>query len=410
MFKVFTIIFIILALFGDLPKAHAQEILAGASAGNLSVREGNVTIKKETLDVKLHLGFAEIKQNLSVQNGAETQKVVLGLPYRVGASELSANNFRVSVNGLTPELNTTKESDGQEFIYWKIFEFELLPNQNADIEFSHWQLNGANLRGLRTFEYSLKNKFQTQIKELSLRLSLMDGVSLKNFDRTVNPDLDLKLEPLGWKTQESDLVWEWNDLVPSFNINANFYWPGGDLAKTADLSQSLGLYQVKASSNPDGANQLHDSSYLTAWKEEASGPGIGETLNLTFPSRTIREIRIIPGLASSTQNFQNYNRPKELILEFDGGPAQTVTLDDQMSMQNLSLTQAVTASNLKITLNSVYAGQLFPDETYISEIELGASPANPDLNQKPTENRQTVWQRFFVKPLAKAWVWTKNIF
>lgn len=391
-------------------QTHAQEVLAGGRGGNLVVREGSVIIQKENLDIKLHLGFAEVSQDFQIQNGSSAQKVVFGFPYRLGQSEHSLNNFLVTANGTPVEISSTKESDSQEFIYWKIFELNFAPNQVGNVKISHWQLNGASIRGMRSFNYSLKNKLQTEIGEFNLKLSLMDGVYLDNFDRTANQDLDLKLEPLGWKQEGSDLTWTWDNIVPSLDIVGNFYWPGGDLAKTANLNQSLGLYQIEASSNNEQANLLTDSSYLSSWHETANGPGTGETLNLVFPQKNMTEFRIIPGLATSSEDFKNSSRPKEIKLEYDAGQTELVTLKDEMSVQNFALTKPVTTSSLKITINSVYAGTLLPDDTYITEIELGsvATGQNADINQ--VANNHPAWQKFFTNLWSKITSWFKKIF
>jgi len=404
------IVFIAICLLVPPSRVQAQETLPGGRGGNLVVREGNVDIQKETIEVKLHLGFAEVLQNLVIKNGSASQKVTFGFPYRLGRSDQSLNNITIKIDGAVISPDSNKESDGQEFIYWKLFTVECMPEQARTIELSHWQLNSANIRGFRSFNYSLKNQFETIINDFELRLSMMDGVYLKNFDRGVNLDLDLKLEPLGWEEKGNILAWRWEKFVPSLDINANFYWPGGDLAKTADLSQNLGLYQTTASSNHEQSSLLTDSSYLTAWGEKSVGPGLGNTLDLQFPGRTISEIGIIPGNAADYETFRDSSRPKELKLVFSDSTEKIITLADEMQMQYFALEKPVSANHVKITLNSIYAGDVLADETYISEIELETKLTQANTDKAEYTNNQPAWQRFFSGLWNKIINWFKKIF
>lgn len=406
------ILILLVSLIYPWPRVQAQEILAGGSGSNLVVREGNVTIQSETLEIKLHLGFAEVEQDFVIQNSETPQKVTFGFPYRLGNNEQSLNNFRVIIDDSIVKPDSTKESDGEVFIYWKIFNVEFGPNQTKQIKISHWQMNGANLRGLRTFNYSLKNKLSTEIGEFNLHLFLMDGLNLDSFNRTLNPDLDLRLEPLGWEKQGAGLVWQWQNFEPGFNIMANFYWPAGDLAKTADLDQNFGLYQVKATSGDEEASQVADSSYLSAWQEKASGPGVGESLSFAFDqTRTIQELRIIPGHALSLDNFQNYSRPQELKLNFSDGTSQTAVLADEMKMQYITLSRPVKTDRVEMILNSIYAGKFMPDDTFITEVEFGSNltQLNLDYNGQIQNNAKPAWQMFFINLWDKIANWWSQL-
>lgn len=411
--RFFVLILFLSVLIFPCQSAKAEEILTGGVGGNLVVREGQLTTLSEDLTVRLHLGFAEVEQNYVFQNQQEAQQIAFGFPYHLGGhQDQSIANIHVLVDGQPIDLESNKEANGQDFLYWKLFSVNFATNQTRTIQVQHWQLNGANLRGARTFNYTLKDKTAGRIGQFSLKMFLMDGLSIAHFNKTLNPDFDLKLEPLGWTQNDSLLSWQWRDFQPGFNLAANFYWAEGDLAKTSQLNQNFGLYQVTATSNNEQATQAADSSYLSAWQEKANGAGVGESLNFDFgQTRNIQEIGLIPGLATSLENFQSYSRPKEIKLDFSDGTTQTLTLEDRLAMQYLTLTNPVQASSVRLTIGSVYPGSILPDETFISEVEFGGNNTS-QLAQAVNETSvsRPAWQQFFVNLWVKISNWFKNIF
>ncbi len=80
-------------------------------------------------------------------------------------------------------------------------------------------------------------------------------------------------------------------------------------------------------------------------------------------------------------------------------------------MQYFPLAKPVTVSQLKISLNSVYAGTLSPDDTLITEIELGSNLTQlEDENQTSIANSsRPAWQKFFINIWDKIIKWIKEL-
>ena len=121
------------------------------------------------------------------------------------------------------------------------------------------------------------------------------------------------------------------------------------------------------------AQHLVDGDPSTAWAEGATGGGIGQWVDVTFPkTRHIAELRILPGYAKRPELFTKYGRPKTLRFDFSDGTSQQVTLADSPTLQRFPV--AATARSARMTIVGVYHGSV-SDRTYVSEVEFGSSPA-----------------------------------
>jgi hypothetical protein len=372
--RVKTIFFIVMMMtFFATPfnVAKAQEYFLGGTSSNLSINNGNLTIKKEAIDIKLHVGFAEVSQDFVLQNNQKKlQSAIFTLPYSQDRIN-SVDNINILVDSSPISSNLVQQLNGT---YTGSFVADFRPNQTREIQVSYWQLNGSSIRGLKTFSYNLKNSLTAPANELDLKIELMEGINLESFDKTLNPDLDLGLNPIGWKQQGSILTWAWQNFRPGFNIQANFYWPKSDLAKIINLEQPSDLNDIKTSVNQNSAWQLTDSSYLTSWQTpNPSATTIPEVDIDLSQKKEVNEFRIIPGQTTSINDFQNEGRPQNLELIFDNDSAEDITLADNLSMQVFKLVNPVKTKNVKILIKSVYPGKIDLQNTSISEIEFGTT-------------------------------------
>lgn len=409
---IFCLTVLVMMVMFSCSKAKAQESFLGGEGSNLTIKTGVLVTQKEDLEIKLHAGFAEVKQNYMFKNEKNsTQKVVFGFGYKLNAKDAGLDNINISIDNINSTSISSKEFDGNSFTYWKQFETEFAPDQARNVQITYWQQNGASLRGLRTFSYNLKNRLSSPIGEFNIRMYLMDSLNLTQFDKNSNPDLDIKLEPLGWTNLGSTLAWQWLNFNPGFNITANFYWPNSDLAKISELNKNIGLYNIKTTINPKTAFNMVDSSYLTDWEAENFNLANPPKIDISFnnPS-SIEELRIIPGKANSLEDFQNYARPKQLKLTFDNGETKTIELSDNLKMQTIKLPEPITAKAVGIAIKSTYPGKINPTTVAISEIEFGSTPEEVTINNPTQAKNNTIWQKIFIQPTRKITNFFKNIF
>ena len=178
--------------------ASAQESFDGGQASTLSVKNGAITTKNLSIDINAHVGFSEIEQIYVFQNNLDTaQTTSLGFSYLLGEKDNGVTNINISISGKPVEYNPSQESYNNSTLYWKNFNVNFAPNESKEIKVYSWQLNGSDLRGTRSINFNLKKKQLGKIGSMDLTLNLMDGISSKSFDKTVNPDLDLKIIPFG---------------------------------------------------------------------------------------------------------------------------------------------------------------------------------------------------------------------
>jgi hypothetical protein len=117
---------------------------------------------------------------------------------------------------------------------------------------------------------------------------------------------------------------------------------------------------------------FEQNNLLTHWSEGVPGPGIGESISVTFDGpATISRIIVYNG--ASEPNYLNETRPREveiLYLRADGTQtAETIQLRDEPERQEHRLAEGRDAMRMTFTIRSVWqsAGG---DNTSITLIEL----------------------------------------
>ena len=403
--KIFVFLLVASLLVWPL-KSSAEEGFSGGRSYNFEVRDSQtLKIQAETINIKLHVGFTEVEQNFVFENDNQARKINFDLPQVLDpkGSENSVANVSMLLDDKKVDFTSARENSNNQLILRRILEMDFLPNQTRKIKVSYWQMNGAGLTGLRSFFLGLKNT-DRPIQKFEINLALMDDLDIESFDKTKNPDLGLKLEPMGGKESGNHLFWQWRNFKPGVDIAANFYWPGGDLAKITDLNKNIGLYGVSATSGQDSAWQAVDSSYLTAWEGDNT-PGQSLTLDLG-QTRTIQQIGIMAGKAVSEEDFLLFSRPQDITLEVSPDYKETIKLNDLLGMQYFDLKKPVETNQIKLVINSVWPGKISADKVYISEIEVNQATIAVTMAGGGNQTKKpNIFVRFFNNVYQKVTGW-----
>jgi hypothetical protein len=117
-----------------------------------------------------------------------------------------------------------------------------------------------------------------------------------------------------------------------------------------------------------------DGSLETAWVEGAQGPGIGETITLTFPGKLkVEYIGMDIGYDSSEAAFFANNRIKRVAITFSSGYHIDHVFDDERGVQMFDITPPETTlaetTIVRIVIADVYRGTSY-DDTCVSEIQV----------------------------------------
>lgn len=362
----------VLAVFLLYPM-RVNASLTDKSAANLEIKTGqNLRVRQEELNIKLHVGFAEVEQILTVENPQEAQEAVFGL-WEEPTEQTNFANLQALADDIPLDITAAKEAPNDKIIFWKTFKVNFPSKTGRKITVKYWTQNNADLNGWRGFNYRFKSENAFNIDKLKINLTLMDQIRPESFLKEQNPDLDLKLEPLGYETTTNKISWSWQNLTPGFNLTANFYWPRGDLTKIARLNQNLSLYDTTASVNSAESWQAADSSFLTAWQGE------GE-LTLTFDKiRRIGQISILPTKIDSAGPIEAW---------FDDDQKEVLDLKNELAFQSFDLAQTRQTKTIKL---------VFGNDVSIAEVEANEKTAvtteTADGSQTPT--KKNIFVRFW---------------
>ncbi|HAA53804.1 MAG TPA: hypothetical protein DCE42_03575 [Myxococcales bacterium] len=115
------------------------------------------------------------------------------------------------------------------------------------------------------------------------------------------------------------------------------------------------------------ASNIGDKRKTTGWAEGRKDDGIGEWVQMIFPTpRTLRTINIVNGCKRPGEKFILNNRVKEVLLTFSNGMTRTVTLKDTNKTQKIKVGSVRTLS-VKLTIQSFYKGKI-GHTTCLSEV------------------------------------------
>lgn len=113
-----------------------------------------------------------------------------------------------------------------------------------------------------------------------------------------------------------------------------------------------------------------DRDTATAWVENASGNGEGESLTISLAKEClVSGFTISNGYQKSGDTFRKNSRIRQLRVEFSDGSGLTVPLDDYNGEQQVTFIDPVETSSITFRIESVYSGSKYTD-TAVSEISL----------------------------------------
>jgi hypothetical protein len=153
----------------------------------------------------------------------------------------------------------------------------------------------------------------------------------------------------------SDAATESRNLSPFAEISASVQLP----------SDQYGTYFPYAAI--DGLKE-------TAWVEGVSGPGVGEWIQLTFPSAIeVHALGADIGFDKDADLFAKNNRIKKAALVFSNGEQVTLDFDDARGLQTFVLARApgpsIQTTSVRMIIEGVYPGTRY-DDTCLAEIEI----------------------------------------
>lgn len=115
---------------------------------------------------------------------------------------------------------------------------------------------------------------------------------------------------------------------------------------------------------------LTDGKSGTSWVEGDQGGGLGSWVELDLGgSKTVKRIQVWGGMWYSSEYWARGNRPKALEVKFSDGTVTELAMSDTQAVQVLDLPKAVSTTNIRFKVKSVYNGSTWQD-TAISEIQV----------------------------------------
>ena len=108
-----------------------------------------------------------------------------------------------------------------------------------------------------------------------------------------------------------------------------------------------------------------------AWVEDESAAGLGAWVEFSLDGKQeINEIELWNGNWYSYNEWDYYNRIKDIEVKFSDGSSETFTLEDKKKTESLKLKKTVQSSSVKLIIRSVYKGSAYTDRTAISEVRV----------------------------------------
>jgi|GEM_PF-3269261 len=113
-----------------------------------------------------------------------------------------------------------------------------------------------------------------------------------------------------------------------------------------------------------------DGDYTTAWVEGVDGPGIGESLTLSFGVSTkLWDIALLPGYFASLELWVANNRVKKVQITLSDGTSVTEEFEDVKQGLYVLFSDTHQVEWIRLTIPEVYPGNHW-DDTAISEVAI----------------------------------------
>lgn len=115
---------------------------------------------------------------------------------------------------------------------------------------------------------------------------------------------------------------------------------------------------------------LFDGRLDFGWVEGVKGPGLGESMALTFTEPvTITALELWNGYQRSDDHFTKNARAKKLTLAVDGAEAIELAVSDTQGSQKLTLPKPVSTKSLTLTVKEAFPGTKY-DDLVLSELRV----------------------------------------
>ncbi|MFO0600611.1 MAG: hypothetical protein U0228_35210 [Myxococcaceae bacterium] len=115
---------------------------------------------------------------------------------------------------------------------------------------------------------------------------------------------------------------------------------------------------------------LFDGRLDFGWVEGVKGPGIGESMTLTFAEPvTLAAVELWNGYQRSDDHFKKNARAKKVTLTVDGAPPVELAVKDAQGAQKLALPKPTATRSLTLTINEAWPGSKY-DDLVLSELRV----------------------------------------
>lgn len=140
---------------------------------------------------------------------------------------------------------------------------------------------------------------------------------------------------------------------------------------------------------------LFDGRLDFGWVEGVKGPGLGESMTLTFEQPvTITAVELWNGYQRSDDHFVKNARAKKVSIAVDGAEPVELAVADKQGPQKLALAKPATTKTLTLTIREAYPGKKY-DDLVLSELRLWDAEgprtiSTGDLAERATELKDQV--------------------
>lgn len=154
-------------------------------------------------------------------------------------------------------------------------------------------------------------------------------------------------------------------FVERTSIDGSVY-PRFSMANVLSMTSTSEYKQTGVKNSPD---LVFDGNEITSWQEGVEGDGIGQSISCQLNRQY--QIRYFAFKLGNWRNDKYYNgngRPKSLNVDLDGY-SFTFDFPDEKRDFVIELSEEIPATNITVTINSVYKGAYW-DDTCISEFNI----------------------------------------
>jgi hypothetical protein len=395
------LIIILFSIFSSIFADSAPVIpIQGSSVK--PINNNDIIMENEVVDIFLYRKYYEVVVKYKFTNTKDEQEVIMGFPniddwiqgegikgYTVLENEKNIATQRKDTLS-TEEIQKIKSKGYGEIKYFETSKHFFKKGETKIIVNKYKQNYMEDYNNTyRKAIYILKTGafWKDKIKDIKVNIYLKDFSLSELYNRTSyfyeNKKLEDKLEykfeilPENYKIKDNLISYNFKDIEPDFNIEIKLppLMFSNIEADSTMKSKELDKYAPK---------NMIDNDPKTAWVE--GKPDFGKNVKLYFvitPTNAggkmegdylVDKIGIINGYGKSEKLFYANNRVKKIRFDYwsmkdDKELTLYFTLKDSFKMQYIEFKKAVSMSNFRITILSVYKGKKYND-TCISEIKV----------------------------------------